>query len=133
MESHRGWVSFLGTLSSTRRPRNPPALMANGNVNTNTFVSLGVLIAIVGGTWVLANKISNVKTDILASNITMKTEFTAKATSIEARVTALEGRPKNETWSDGDMFRWATRLQRENHNLKVPEPPMKSDNLNPIR
>jgi outer membrane murein-binding lipoprotein Lpp len=101
------------------------------NVNTNTFVSMGVLAAIVTGTWVLANKIGNVKTDILASNVTMKAEFAAKATSIEARVTALEGRPKNETWSDGDMFRWATRLQRENHNLKVPEPPMKSDIPNP--
>jgi hypothetical protein len=99
------------------------------NLNTNTFVSLGVLAAIVTGTWVLANKIGSVKTDILASNVTMKAEFSAKATSIEARVTALEGRPKNETWSDGDMFRWATRLQRENQSihLKVPEPPMKSD------
>jgi outer membrane murein-binding lipoprotein Lpp len=101
------------------------------NLNTNTFVSLGVLAAIVTGTWVLANKISGVKTDILASNVTMKAEFSAKATSIEARVTALEGRPKNESWSDGDMFRWATRLQRENRGLKVPEPPMKSDTAPP--
>jgi hypothetical protein len=97
------------------------------NLNTNTFVSFGVLAAIVGGTWVLASKIGSVKTDILASNVTMKSEFSAKATSIEARVTALEGRPKNESWSDGDMFRWATRLQRENPTLKVPEPPMKTD------
>lgn len=104
--------------------------MENHKLNTNTFVSLGVLAAIVTGTWVLANKISNVKTDILAANVTMKSEFAAKATSLEARVTALEGRPKNETWSDGDMFRWATRLQRENHNLKVPEPPMKTDSVN---
>jgi outer membrane murein-binding lipoprotein Lpp len=101
------------------------------SLNANTFVSLGVLAAIVTGTWVLANKISNVKTDILASNVTMKSEFQAKATSLEARVTALEGRPKNETWSDGDMFRWATRLQRENHTLKVPEPPMKADQAPP--
>jgi hypothetical protein len=59
----------------------------------------------------------------------MKAEFSSKATSIEARVTALEGRPKNESWSDGDMFRWATRLQRENPTLKVPEPPMKTDSI----
>jgi outer membrane murein-binding lipoprotein Lpp len=99
-------------------------------LNTNTFVSLGVLAAIVTGTWVLSQKISSVKNDVLAANVTMKADFTAKATSLEARVTALEGRPKNESWSDGDMFRWATRLQRENHTLKVPEPPMKTDNVN---
>jgi hypothetical protein len=104
---------------------------ANGLKNgftSSTFVSVGVLIAIVGGTWILANKISSVKTDILASNITMKTEFATKATNIEARVTALENRPTKETWSDGDMYRWAVHLQKANPTtIKVPEPTMKTD------
>jgi hypothetical protein len=108
----------------------------NGRLNLNTVVSLiGMLLSVVAGTWFVASKVNSAKTDIMAQNISMKSEFVAKATSLEARVTALEGRPKNESWSDGDMFRWATRLQRENQSihLKVPEPPMKSDNLTPQR
>jgi hypothetical protein len=102
----------------------------NGKLNMNTVVSLiGMLLSVIAGTWFVASKVNSAKTDIMASNLAMKSEFVAKATSIEARVTALEGRPKNESWSDGDMFRWATRLQRENHNLKVPEPPMKTDTI----
>jgi hypothetical protein len=107
----------------------------NGNgvrngVNIGTLATIAsVVISVIAGTWILANKVNNTKTDILSSNLTMKTEFTAKATALEARIVALEARPTKETWSDGDMFRWATRLQRENQNLRVPEPPMKSDTL----
>jgi hypothetical protein len=102
----------------------------NGRFNINTVVSLiGMMLSVIAGTWFVASKVNSAKTDIMSQNVGMKAEFVAKATSLEARVTALESRPKNETWSDGDMFRWATRLQRENHNLKVPEPPMKTDNI----
>lgn len=104
----------------------------NGRRGINpTMISLvGVLISIVGGTWIIANKLSHIDTDILANNVALKAEFSAKATTLEARVTALEGRQVKETWTDGDMFRWATRLQRENQSLRVPEPPMKADSPN---
>ena len=98
-------------------------------LNLNTVVTIiGMMLSVIAGTWVVANKVATAKTDIMAQNATMKADFVAARTAIESRITALEARPINkETWSDGDMFRWATRLQRENPNLKVPEPPMKAD------
>jgi hypothetical protein len=114
--------------------------MSNGNdrngngrrvtLSPSTFVSFGVLVSIVGGTWIVANKLSQIDTAILSNNTALKAEFSQKATTLEARVTALEGRQVKESWTDGDMFRWATRLQRENQNLRVPEPPMKADSQN---
>jgi len=99
-----------------------------GRLNANTLISLvGVVLSVVAGTWVLASKISTTKTDIMSQNATMKADFVAARTAIESRITALEARPTKETWTDGDMFRWATRLQRENPTMRVPEPPMKSD------
>ncbi len=99
--------------------------------NINTVVSLiGMMISVIAGTWFVASKVNTAKTDILASNAAMKAEFVAAKLAIESRITVLEARPTRETWTDGDMFRWATRLQRENHTLKVPEPPMKTDSQN---
>jgi roadblock/LC7 domain-containing protein len=100
----------------------------NGRISPSTLISLaGVVLSVVAGTWVLASKISTTKTDIMTQNASMKADFVAARTAIESRITALEARPTKETWTDGDMFRWATRLQRENPNLRVPEPPMKGD------
>jgi len=97
-------------------------------INMNTIAAFfGVMLPVVAGTWFMASKVSNARTDIMAQNVSMKADFAAAKTAIESRITALEARPTKETWTDGDMFRWATRLQRENPNLRVPEPPMKGD------
>ena len=104
----------------------------NGNGrNVTTFATLaGVILPVVAGTWYVAHSISSAKTDIMSQNTSMKADFVAQKTTIESRIIALEARPTKETWTDGDMFRWATRLQRENPNLRVPEPPMKGDSPN---
>jgi len=100
----------------------------NGRLNINTVVSLiGAFLSVIAGTWFVSSKVNTAKTDIMAQNTTMKADFVAARTAIESRITALEARPTKETWTDGDMFRWATRLQRENPNLRIPEPPMKGD------
>lgn len=103
----------------------------NGRFNVNTVVSvIGMMLSVIAGTWFVANKVNSAKTDIMAQNAAMKADFVAARSAIESRITVLEARPTRETWTDGDMFRWATRLQRENHTLKVPEPPMKIDSQN---
>ena len=91
---------------------------------------IGMMLSVIAGTWFVASRVSTAKTDIMAQNTSMKADFVAQKTAIEARLTALESRQTKETWTDGDMFRWATRLQRENPNLKVPEPPMRADSPN---
>jgi hypothetical protein len=106
----------------------------HGRFNINTVVSLiGMMLSVIAGTWFVASKVNSAKTDIMAQNAAMKADFVAARSAIESRITVLEARPIKETWTDGDMFRWATRLQRENHNLRVPEPPMKGDTSNPSR
>jgi hypothetical protein len=106
----------------------------NGRLNANTIVSLiGMMLSVIAGTWFVASKVNSAKTDIMSQNVAMKADFVAARTAIESRITVLESRPTKETWTDGDMFRWATRLQRENQNLRVPEPPMKTDTQIPGR
>jgi len=100
----------------------------NGRLNINTVVSLlGIVVSVVASTWLIASRVNTTKTDIMAQNTAMKADFVAAKTAIESRISTLEARPSKETWTDGDMFRWATRLQRENPNMRVPEPPMKGD------
>jgi len=100
-------------------------------ININTVVSLiGIVVSVIASTWLIANRVNTTKTDIMAQNTAMKADFVAAKTAIESRISTLEARPTKETWTDGDMFRWATRLQRENPNMRVPEPPMKADTPN---
>jgi hypothetical protein len=94
----------------------------NGNKNLLAFISL--LISVIGGTWFIASRVGHTRTDIMSQNVSMKADFVAAKTAIEARLTTLEQRPINrETWTDSDMYRWAIQLERENQGkVKVPEP-----------
>jgi hypothetical protein len=94
------------------------------NGNKNILALISVLCTVIGGTWFMASRVSNAKTDIMAQNVNLKTEFVAAKTAIESRISALEARPLNrETWTDSDMYRWAIQLERENQGkVKVPEP-----------
>lgn len=83
-------------------------------INVNTYVSIGVIVILCGGFWAVINSIYAAKVEL-----TMRTE------RLELRLTAIESMKKeSETWNDRDMFKWTVHLQRDNPNLKVPEPVM---------
>lgn len=90
-------------------------LVKNG-LNSSSFISIGLVITIVIATWVLAGAINSATGSINS----FKTEWNARMTSLETRMGAQE--KYKESWTDGDMFRWAVHLQKENTSLKVPEP-----------
>jgi hypothetical protein len=97
-----------------------PGQHASTALNANSYVSIGLLITIIAATWVIASSVNKVTSSINDA----KTEFGARMERFESRVAAIE--KNRETWTDGDMFRWAVHLQKENPTLKVPEPEMHS-------
>ncbi len=84
----------------------------NGVLNTNSYISLGIALAIISGVvWI------NVNVAKLQTTAEMNKEELA---SIQARLRATE--LSRESWGYQDMYRWASHLQRDNPSLKVPEP-----------
>lgn len=83
-------------------------------INTNTYVSLGLVGAVVGAAlWINITVMS------------LKTDLGGRLNIIEQRVVAVE--INKGAWTQTDMYRWSVRLQRENtpiktDGLKVPEP-----------
>ena len=86
-------------------------------INTNTYVSIGLIALIVGGIWAILNAVTSTRADM---NI--------RFDKLEDRVKNVE-QTKN-TWSAVQMFQWAVHLQQLNSDpkklqtegLKVPEP-----------
>lgn len=98
-------------------------------INTNTYVSFGVIGAIVVVALWINNSISEAKTAVT----TAKTEITSRMDKSDTTMCELAKRmdrfeSNKETWSSQDMFRWCVHLQRDNDGsngsvkLKVPEP-----------
>lgn len=99
---------------------NEPTIRLPGQISTNTYVSVGLLVFLLGGFWAVLNTIYS-----------SKTEITTRQDKMEMRIANIEAQKKQEeTWTDTDMFRWAVHLQRDNadpkklqvEGLKVPEP-----------
>lgn len=80
-------------------------------INTNTYVSLGVLFTILIASWTINTSVNSTRNAI-----------TNRLDKTEARILVLE--TNKDIWTDADMFKWAVHLQRENPTLKVPEPEM---------
>lgn len=93
----------------------PPPVKTHA-ISSSTAVSVGLVITIVIATWVLAQAINNATNSING----FKTEWNARMIALENRMATQE--KYKESWTDGDMFRWAVHLQKENTSLKVPEP-----------
>jgi len=85
-------------------------------ITANTYVSLGLLISIVAATWIISSSVNKATNSIENA----RQEFIGRMDRMEARLAAVER--NKESWTDGDMFRWAVHLQKENPTLKVPEP-----------
>jgi len=96
--------------------------MRVAQVNTNTYVSVAVLISILTGFFVVVSAIYNARSSIAENQI----RFENKLDGLTDRVKKTE--ESRETWSLQDMFKWAVRLQRLNNGsdgsvkLNVPEP-----------
>lgn len=86
-------------------------------LNTNTYVSFGILISILTGFFVVINAIYSAKTELVLNQY----KSGVKLDTLTERMDKYE-RTK-ETWSFQDMFKWAVHLQQSNQGkITVPEP-----------
>jgi hypothetical protein len=85
-------------------------------INTNTYVSITMLFALVGGFGAVLTTLYGAKAEIT----TKQERFEMKLEILSARVEKFEA--MRETWAFQDQYRWYVHLQRDNPNLKVPEP-----------
>lgn len=92
-------------------------------INTNTGVSLGIIILLLAGFFTIMNVLASMKAEIVLGRTdaaATKMELNAKIDKNEAKILALEG---NHTGVTGvEFFRWAVHLQQSNPQIKVPEP-----------
>lgn len=89
-----------------------------GTMNTNTYISIGLVVTVLGGFVAVINTLYSAKGEI-----------TARLDKVEWRMASVENKPlpvqRKESWTDRDMFKWAVRLQKENQGkITVPEPEM---------
>jgi len=89
----------------------------SATINTNTYVSLGLLVTLLGGFWAILNTIYGARSEII--NKQDKVEL--KLESLTTRMDKLDA--QHETWSFQDQFKWSVHLQRDNvGKITVPEP-----------
>lgn len=82
--------------------------------NTNSYISLGVAIIFLGGLAWLNTRLSDLhdgQRDVKFEVLTLQT-----------RMEVIEKAKVVDRWSGTDMFKWAVKLQRDNPQIKVPEP-----------
>ena len=92
-------------------------------INTNTYVSLGLIMLIAGGIWAILTSISGTKSEVGAVHqeiVGAKIELNAHFDKMEDRVTKLEG--NKSTVTSTEFYKWAIHLQQANPQIKVPEP-----------
>lgn len=82
--------------------------MNGNNLNTNSYISIGLLVSIIGATWIIATKLNAIEraNDLLGYRMT----------NMEAR----QSRP--DPWTGTDQLRWTVEFGQLNPLLKVPEP-----------
>ena len=86
-------------------------------ISSQTYVSAGMLVVILGAAWAILGQISDLKSTTAGIGWDVS--------DLKKRMTQREeAKPNSETWTDRDMLQWAVKLQRDNPTLKVPEPPM---------
>lgn len=104
-------------------------------LNTNTGVSIGIIVLLFGGFSAVMLGINGMKTDIGATRVeiaAVKMEVNAKIDKVDTKVIALEAGKNSVTPTE--FLRWAIHLQQSNadvkklqaEGLKVPEPEVNS-------
>jgi len=74
-------------------------------INTNTYMSIGIFIALFTGVVWITNTINR---------------FDSKIDTLAAQLKDVQN--VHESWSYHDMFKWCVHLQRDNPQIKIPEP-----------
>jgi len=103
-------------------------------LNTNSYISIGLGVAVVGavvggfGTmnvW-LGGKFDAQNEKLMATNSQL-TQITYDMKQLQQRLDRIEGNKAKDPWVGVDMFKWAVKLQRDNPQIKVPEPKHESE------
>jgi len=106
----------------------------NGAVTVNTKVSIGLIVSLIGGlalgTWAIVGAVNGAKSDITTQIVAVNSRldrhdivfenFKTSQNDLKDQVRLVQ--QHKETWSYQDMFKWAVHLQRDNPQVKVPEP-----------
>jgi amino acid permease len=104
-------------------PTEMPDTPQRFQINTNTGVSLGIIVLGFAGFFAIMNVLNSMKSEIVAArtdNSTLKLELTGKIDKIDARLIVLEANKTSVTATE--FFKWAVHLQQANPQIKVPEP-----------
>lgn len=92
-------------------------------INTNTGVSVGIIVLGFAAFFTIMNVLSSLKAEIVLARTetaNLKMELNAKIEKTDSNVSAIQG---NKTSVTGvEFFRWAVHLQQSNPQIKVPEP-----------
>ncbi len=105
------------------------------HLNTNTYVSFGLMVVLIGGFgWVIKGQ-SDSKAETLATRNELLLQAQTTKSELSGQIGALQNRLGNlesakNSWTAVDMFKWAVHLQQSNSDgkklqtegLKVPEP-----------
>ncbi len=83
----------------------PPQHPQHTQINTNTYISVALFILIVSGVVWITNTINR---------------FDSKIDTLSGQIVAVQN--VHESWSYQDMFKWCVRLQRDNPQIKIPDP-----------
>jgi len=86
------------------------------HLNANTYVSVGLLVVLLGGFgWIIKGQ-----SDTQSQIQTAKNETGLMFEKFDMRLKSIEN--NKNSWSAVDMFKWAVHLQQSNPQIKVPEP-----------
>lgn len=85
-------------------------------INTNSFISLGLLIAVIAGIFTVVNAVYSARYEITRKQDKFEMVMEGFTKRLDKSDTS------RETWGFHNMFKWAVHLQRDNPQLKVPEP-----------
>lgn len=92
-------------------------------VNVNTYVSIGLVITLMVATIWINNSVQQTQATVANAELRITSRIEGQETKVSdvlKRMDLFESR--KETWGYQDMFRWAVHLQRDNPQIKVPEP-----------
>lgn len=83
-------------------------MIENGKFNTNSYISISLLVTIIGATWILSSKLNGVDKSV---------------DRLEFRMDQFEKRQNRpDPWTGTDMLRWTVEFGQLNPILRMPEP-----------
>lgn len=100
-------------------------------LDNNSFVSISLVVLLLGGVWGLSSILHGDKESQSASFSELERLLVEQQHALELQKVTIEAKLETLTsaardnWTGNDMFRWAAALQHDNPEIKVPEPSVK--------